>query len=362
VHKGVDLTDPYSFGTLGPGSQPGLFHFEAMKTQKFTLRAAINRKEMMELEAHPPVFHLNDQPVISLSGNEAADLLHRISTNQILVSQPGKTMGTCFLNEKGRLVDFVTVIHHEQNGFLLLPSTGNKSGFLQWIDRFIIMEQLEALDCSAEWVVCQAGSEFVRQLTGTTSLPGQAEHITVRTSGVEAIISANPLWPGQWIILWKRGGGDSPRLPEDSGFSLTEPGPVLDLLRIWNGVPMFGKEIQGSFNPYDTNLDRFIHSNKGCYVGQEVIARLATYDKIRNRLAGVFLSGEIPELPAEIVSGNTPAGFITSTAPYVIEGRIPALAVVNRKMVADRHPVSFLVGARQTQGHIVDLPFSTDGL
>ena len=62
---------------------------------------------------------------------------------------------------------------------------------------------------------------------------------------------------------------------------------ALEIVRIERGVPSTDAEIAEHFNPLEAGLKKFISFNKGCYVGQEVVARLNTYDKIQRRLVGL---------------------------------------------------------------------------
>ena len=89
---------------------------------------------------------------------------------------------------------------------------------------------------------------------------------------------------------------------------------ALDMLRIEHGVPTYGSELTEEVNPLEAGLVDFISFNKGCYIGQEVVARLNTYDKVQRQLvlvswtgssdrdarAALFLDGDkVGEIPSE---------------------------------------------------------------
>jgi folate-binding protein YgfZ len=61
-------------------------------------------------------------------------------------------------------------------------------------------------------------------------------------------------------------------------------------LRIRSGVPAYPNEINEDHNPWEAGLSDAISLTKGCYIGQEVIARLKTYDKVKRRLVGLRLA------------------------------------------------------------------------
>jgi folate-binding protein YgfZ len=67
----------------------------------------------------------------------------------------------------------------------------------------------------------------------------------------------------------------------------------IDELRIRSGIPAFPNEINERHNPWEARLDDSLSLTKGCYIGQEVIARLNTYKKVQRRLSGVTLSARV---------------------------------------------------------------------
>jgi folate-binding protein YgfZ len=106
-----------------------------------------------------------------------------------------------------------------------------------------------------------------------------------------------------------------------------------------NGIPREGCELIDSFNPYETNLRHAISFTKGCYIGQEVIARLDTYQKVQRRLVGLSfeqkpLKGDTP-LPMSMDSEEI--GVLTSASQYPLGGRFVGLGVVkkNKAIVGD---------------------------
>ena len=90
---------------------------------------------------------------------------------------------------------------------------------------------------------------------------------------------------------------------------------ALDALRIERGVPAFGRELTEAFNPLEAGLIDIISFTKGCYVGQEVVARLNTYDKVQKRLMRMrWDDGAGPEPGAKLVLDGKQVGVVTSAA------------------------------------------------
>jgi folate-binding protein YgfZ len=82
--------------------------------------------------------------------------------------------------------------------------------------------------------------------------------------------------------------------------------------RISNGIPAFPFELSTIYNPLEAGLNHLISWTKGCYVGQEVIARLDTYKKVQRKLVRFRLDNHPCALPAAIMSGAEEAGLLTS--------------------------------------------------
>ena len=68
----------------------------------------------------------------------------------------------------------------------------------------------------------------------------------------------------------------------------------LEIVRIEQGVPKHGAELGEDYNPLEAGLELHISGTKGCYIGQEVILRLNTYQKVQKRLRGIVLSDDQP--------------------------------------------------------------------
>ena len=101
---------------------------------------------------------------------------------------------------------------------------------------------------------------------------------------------------------------------------------------------MGGREISSAYNPLELGLHDAIHWDKGCYIGQEVIARIDNYDKQSRRLVGLVAGEKIWETMShgdEIFSDGKTVGRITSVSPIFSKGQNCALAVVKMSALSD---------------------------
>ncbi|HEX3051310.1 MAG TPA: glycine cleavage T C-terminal barrel domain-containing protein, partial [Aggregatilineaceae bacterium] len=129
---------------------------------------------------------------------------------------------------------------------------------------------------------------------------------------------------------------------------------LYDLLRIEAGLPVSGHELTDDFTPLEANLDAAISDHKGCYTGQEVIARQVNYDKITRRLVGLRLDHPVSLGSSVQVEGRT-VGQVTSAAESPRWGAV-ALAVIRRPHHEPGTPVT-VAGDSPVSGTVAALPF-----
>jgi tRNA-modifying protein YgfZ len=129
---------------------------------------------------------------------------------------------------------------------------------------------------------------------------------------------------------------------------------VADCVRVEHGRPRYGVDLDDSVIPQEADLnDRAVSFTKGCYVGQETVARLFYRGKPNRQLRGLKLSAQAPS-GAEIIFGERVVGRLGSVAESPVRGPI-ALALVRREAPPGSDVV---VGADQVDAVVVGLPFA----
>ena len=104
-----------------------------------------------------------------------------------------------------------------------------------------------------------------------------------------------------------------------------------EILRIGYGVAEYGGELHEDYNPLEAGLKDYISFNKGCYIGQEVVARLNTYDKVQKHLMCLSLeAGGAPELPTPLTHEGRQVGTLTSTVKALDGDRTIGLGYVRK--------------------------------
>jgi len=132
-----------------------------------------------------------------------------------------------------------------------------------------------------------------------------------------------------------------------------------DVLRIEAGWPASKIDFDEELNPHEAGMLPYINFNKGCYIGQEVIARLDTYDKVQKHLLGLVLEGDIvPVAKSPISIADQEVGYVTSACHSIGLGQNIALGYVRSKFADDGREVRVVSDKGAMMGKLVKLPFT----
>ena len=98
---------------------------------------------------------------------------------------------------------------------------------------------------------------------------------------------------------------------------------ALEIVRIEAGIPRLGSELGDDVFPDEARLERAISTTKGCYTGQEIVARLRSRGQVNHLLVGLRFSGDVlPEPDAELLFESRPTGEVTSSCTSALAGDI----------------------------------------
>ena len=236
-----------------------------------------------------------DPGVLKLSGPDGLDLLHRISTNDLSSLQDGQHKETILTTEKGRIVDIVSVVRMDSDTVLLIPASPRTKVVKEWIEKFIIMENV---------AISEEREYHHYLLIGEALSSGTAkEWVHFAVDGGNARIE-------HYLVPKERETRFEGLVREHGGHEM-DPAEYQDF-RIRAGMPEWPTEISGEVNPLEAGLGSLVNWTKGCYIGQEVIARLDTYKKVQKHLAQFDLDERPEILPVPILSQGVEIGVLTS--------------------------------------------------
>jgi len=301
---------------------------------------------------------------MEIFGRDALDLLHRISTNSLQHLKPGMSRDTIFTDAKGRLVSVATLAVSEDR-IVLLCSARDEEKLMDWIAKYIITEdvQLKGLTPDVATIkligpdaLAMASALIGREIAHESLVELKGNHGTIA-----AVVSGWRRCGLVTLLMHDGGGGDQReavvgRLKSLGAVELGKE--AWELYRISRGIPASGAEVRLQFTPYDVALADLVSYSKGCYIGQEVIARLETYQKARRSLFGIRCS-ERPaglELPVALHSGGVQAGVCTSLSASPIHGEHLGLAVLQRDAASEGACLSMAVSDRLFPCRVAAIP------
>jgi folate-binding protein YgfZ len=274
---------------------------------------------------------------IEHAGADALDLLHRLTTNDLLDLANGQARGTIVTNGDARIIDVLTVVRRPSRPLLLLGSEGRAEAVLAWLDQYTFGEDSAPSDISGQTAqFTLIGPRVEAVLRNAAGVPLSLEpwrYLVAEIAGqrVEVVRTASPAVDGYEVIVPAL---ESPPVKDAFVGAGAAPAGALafDAYRVDHGVPEYGRELGEQVNPHEANLLPFVSFTKGCYIGQEVVARLDTYDKVQRRLVRVVArnAGSLLETGTSLmVDGQRVGELRTVTRAGPVAGNV-ALAFVRR--------------------------------
>ena len=302
------------------------------------------------------LFDRSHWTLLDTSGPERLDYLHNQTTNNIKALSPGQGCDTCIVTPTARTIDLVTA-YVTPNSVLLLASPSPEEIAFKWLSRLIAFSNAELTDVSDRYAVftmvgprspavlsslsiplpsaglhshqsADIGNGPLRVVTGT-GLAMEGYSLMVPIDGAETL----------WTALLEAGG--TPGGTED-----------WETLRILQGRPALGQELTQDYNPLEAGLWHSTSFTKGCYIGQETIARLETYNGVKQQLWGLDLDRPV-EVGSTITIDDQRAGILTSLTE--IEGNYRGLGYIRTKLGGEGSKVDI----NGIEGVVTPIPYST---
>ena len=297
---------------------------------------------------------------LQVSDQDRLAFLHNQTTNDFKILKPGQGCETVFVTSTARTLDLVSAYVTEE-AVLLLVSPSRRQQLLSWCDRYIFFgDKVKLEDISSTTVTFSLlgpkSPDLLHQL-GIAELPQtRNHHISAEIHGQKVRIAAGSglTISGYTLIttvessaaLWQA-------LIDQDACPFGET--VWEQLRVTQGRPKPDAELTEDFNPLEAGLWQTISFDKGCYIGQETIARLNTYQGVKQQLWGIQLSQGVP-LNTPITLGDKKVGTLTS----LVETAEGSLGLAYVKTKAGDAGLQVTVGSGT--GTLVEVPFLTHHL
>ena len=274
--------------------------------------------------------------IVSHTGSDALDLLHRLSTKDLLSIEVGRSRRTVLTLATGRVIDVFLVAHTAENELLLISDSSNSDRLISAIDYFTILEDAELNDRTGQSTRISLMGPDARSVVGTAFSLNIDLDAVVNTSLdddlVEIISDSSRGVDWVDVVCQNHSAVQILELLAKVG-AIAIDTTNFEYFRIDNAIPGSDREYGEHANPIEAGLLSLIDFDKGCYVGQEVIARLDAYDKVQRNLRVLKSSTPLTE-GTKLMSGKKPAGIVTSASQIkTCSGEFLGLALVRMKFI-----------------------------
>lgn len=269
---------------------------------------------------------LSHRGKLRVTGEDRVKWLQSVISNDILPLQPGNGRYSSFLTHKGKMVSYFRL--YMQTESVMLEDVGEiGETTFQALRKFLLYGTKAKMEnCAESWgllLLCGPKATHVVQsafgvdvtdlqpLDFVTAQIGGHHALVIRTEetgemDIEVLLPAGSLLSA-WTAAMEAG----------SKFGIKAIGSqAREALRLEAGLPKAGPDLNEEIVPPEANLEGKAFSlNKGCYPGQEVVARMDTYGNVRRKLVGLVLKDSvIPPHGAKLYSGDREVGWISSAA------------------------------------------------
>jgi len=325
--------------------------------------------ELNSLYSGVALRNISHHGIIELKGADVLDLIHRIGTNDVKDLPKEGIKRTMFTTEKGRFIAVTTLMNFE-NYQLLVCDRISKMKVMSWIRKYVISDDVDVNDANTKYNLLELSGpqsesfatlvcgNVAHEMAPNTFKIMHTENILFFLLKLSGERGKNKFW---FLADFENSKRLINFMKENKGvfnFSLVGE-EAYNIYRIEQGIPVAPNEINDEYNPLEAGLNELIDFKKGCYIGQEVIARLDTYNKVQKKLVGVKFSE-----PFELSNGNLvleadghEVGKVTSYGYSLKLKSTIGLAYINSsKLTPDTHLTLNLHGNR-INTEVRTLPF-----
>jgi folate-binding protein YgfZ len=282
---------------------------------------------------------VSDVEWVAVTGADRARFLQGIVTNEVASLRPGEGCRAAWLTAKARVQMLMAVLVEEERLLLRLPP-GQAEAFVAAIDRYVIMEDVTFVPLPRGVGLAVEGPQALAVVAAATGLgparlaqmaaaPGTLDHLEVNLpGGARARLVSHSVGPGGGFELWV----DEPRAGEALWDALSAAGEGRGLLpvgdeareaaRIAAGTLAFGVDVDAETFFPELPMTGWVSFKKGCYVGQEPVARVHFRGRPVRQVAGVVLAADTPTPP--------PRAAVFSPGEDREVGRVSSLAFSHR--------------------------------
>ena len=283
---------------------------------------------------------LSRRTLVEMTGPDRVRFLNNLCTNDVGKLAPGEGCEAFLTTSRGKIAAYVLVFCGGES-MLLESAAGQAQAVVAQLERYHIREDVQIQARPLEWtefLVAVSPSDFLLSCLGATvpsatplsHAEGSCGGRPVRLRRVELTVGGG--------LLVETSSADGPRVwsvLRDAGAAPCGA-DAFDMARIEAGTPLYGQDVTDGNLPQEVDRnERAISFTKGCYVGQETVARIDALGHVNRMLVGLLFDGaEIPPPGMELADAGKIVGQVTSATCSFRHDAPLALAYVRREKSA----------------------------
>jgi folate-binding protein YgfZ len=311
-----------------------------------------------------------------VSGSEAVQFLNGLITNDMRMLEPNTWMPAAFPNVQGRLLASVRVIRLKDEGtdkkvcptFLIDTEAATHERVLKTIERFTLAGDFRVSDITNQTAMLSVQGKKASSSVGSVlgeaalALPHAAGQITWQPTGSTAevtVVHASHTGENGFDLIVEKDHASSLWNALRQAGAQAVGYDALEILRIEAGLPRYGIDMDDTNVVTETNLDDAVSYTKGCYIGQEIIARIKYRGHVAKKLSGVMFDGLV-EVKAGAIINSVEGKEIGRTTSVTFSPKLKrsiGLAYLKYDYLAAGTAVKVIAGDREYSSEVVELPF-----
>lgn len=316
------------------------------------------------------MFDETDRGRLEVGGADAPAFLHRLLANDVRGLAAGRGSRNLLLSSKGKVLFDLDLFRRAEDCVLSVPP-GKATALAAALDMYLFSEKVVIRDTSESYapiaLVGPHAAEALGTVFGVSALP--EEDYTWAAGDLEgrpALVVRQPIAGSRgWRVVV--GPAEAPVAWTRLRAAGVQPAGIVvrDILRVEAGAAMYGEDIDENVYPQEARLESAFSLEKGCYIGQEVVAKIDTYGGLNKRLVGLKIEHDEPVARGtrlfRVDEGERrDLGVVTSWAYSFVLDSGMALAYVKRRHQAPG--TVFELGDSGTQATVVPIPVRADAV
>ncbi len=299
---------------------------------------------------------------VTVTGRDRLAFLQGMLTADVKGLADGQGAAAAFLDAHGKVMALLAVYATADRVLIELPPQMTAKT-LETLDRYLISEKAYFEPADEAFAILSLQGPGARALleglAGVALEPPPYGHAEVSIASVPVRVINRAEGPAPGFHCWVPAEHGSAFRAALLAAGAVEAGPeTLEVLRVEAGQPWCPQDVDDSVILPETGLEALVSYTKGCYIGQETVARVKYRGHVNRALRGLIVEGErVPDAGARVTAEGKDVGRITSAVRSIALGRPIALGYVRRQHFAPDSAVTVVDGGGEQPARVVSLPF-----